>query len=139
MATKSKRKAKSTLKKIHKGYIVIAVITLIVGAVIGYGAASFMFGSDTLAVKGQKTVTVDAGQTVVYTDEGIVYVSGGKDMSDKYEITDTNMSKLASGEYTGVVTAENELYIIYTVTEGRAAGQTVYRVFIADNAGGGNA
>ena len=139
MATNSKRKAKSTLKKIHKGYIIIAVITLIVGVAIGYGAASFMFGSDTLAVKGQKTVTVSAGQTVTYSDEGIIYVSGGKDMSDKYEITDTNMTKLPSGEYTGVVTAENDLYIIYTVTEGRAAGQTVYRVFIADNAGGGNA
>ena len=141
MASKNVRKAKKALKKMHAGYIVIAVIALIAGLAIGYFGASFISGGDMLKVNGNKITVVNEGETVTYTDEGIKYVSNGKDFSDKYEIADTNMVKNSDGAYVGVPSADSELYIVYRVTEGRAEGQTLYRVFRVDTptAQGGNA
>ena len=129
---KIKSKAKKTIKKTHSGYIIVAVIALIAGLAIGYFGASFISGGDVLSLNGDKITVVNEGETVTYVDEGIKYVSNGKDLSGKYEISDTNMVKNSDGAYVGVPTADQELYIIYTVIEGRAAGQTLYRVFRVD-------
>ena len=134
MASKSSRKAKKALKKMHPAYLVIAVLALVAGLALGYFGASFVNGGDVLEVKGNKITEVEASEQVVYKDEGIKYVSGGKDMSDKYEILSTNMEMSADGTFTG--TATEDLYIVYKVTEGRAADQTVYRVFRVKNTGG---
>lgn len=130
----AKRKIKKALKGIHPAYLVIIVIALVAGVVGGYFAGSFIYGKDTLELNGQKITYVEQGKSVSYTDEGIKYVSGGKDASDKF-ITETNMT-LVDGKYVGTPDAENELYIIYKITEGRAAGQTLYRVFRVADVGG---
>ena len=130
----AKRKNKKALKGIHPAYLVIIVVALIVGVAAGYFAGSFFYGKDTLELNGQKITYVEQNKSVSYTDDGIKYVSGGKDMSDKFEI-ETNMT-YSDGKYTGTPDAENELYIIYKITEGRAAGQTVYRVFRVADVGG---
>jgi hypothetical protein len=134
MASKGSRKAKKALKKMHPAYLVIAVLALVAGLALGYFGASFVNGGDVLEVKGNKITEVEASEQVVYKDEGIKYVSGGKDMSDKYEILSTNMDMSADGTFTG--TATEDLFIVYKVTEGRAADQTVYRVFRVKNTGG---
>ncbi len=130
----AKRKNKKALKRIHPAYLVIIIVALIVGVAAGYFAGSFLYGKDTLELNGQKITSVEQNKSVSYTDEGIKYISGGKDMSDKFEI-ETNMT-LVDGKYTGTPDADNELYIIYKITEGRAAGQTVYRVFRVTDVGG---
>lgn len=134
MASKGSRKVKKALKKMHPAYLVIAVLALVAGLALGYFGASFVNGGDVLEVKGNKITEVEASEQVVYKDEGIKYVSGGKDMSDKYEILSTNMEMSADGTFTG--TATEDLFIVYKVTEGRAADQTVYRVFRVKNTGG---
>ncbi len=126
----AKRKSKSiekTMKKIHSAYIFIIVASLIVGLVAGYFVGNFIYGKDTLVLNGDKTTYVTAGESVSYEDEGIKYISKGKNLSGKVEIK-TNMT-LVDGRYVGTPDAENELYIIYTVTAGRAKGETLYRVF----------
>jgi hypothetical protein len=134
MASKGSRKVKKALKKMHPAYLVIAVLALVAGLALGYFGASFVNGGDVLEVKGNKITEVEASEQVVYKDEGIKYVSGGKDMSDKYEILSTNMEMSADGTFTG--TATEDLFIVYKVTEGRAVDQTVYRVFRVKNTGG---
>ena len=131
MATKksTSRKVKKTLKKLHPAYIFIAVFALIAGVAVGYFGASFISGKDVLEVKGEKVTVVKAGETVTYADEGIKYISNGEDLSSKYLVADTNMEKDANGNYVGTATEDEELYIVYRVTAGRAEGETVYRVF----------
>ena len=130
----AKRKAKRLLKKVHGGYIAVVVIALLIGLVAGYLAGNFMYGKDTLELKGQKITYVEAGKPYTYIDEGIKYISNGKDMSGKVTV-DTNMA-IIDGKYVGTPDAENELYIIYKITDGRAAGQTLYRVFRVIESGG---
>lgn len=139
MASKNGRKAKKALKKFHPAYIVIGVVALIIGLAVGYFGASFIAGDDTLEVKGSKITYVKAGETVTYKDEGIKYISNGKDLSGKYKVTSTNMGVDADGNYFGIPTEDQELYIIYTITDGRAAEQTVYRVFRVGSPEGGEA
>lgn len=126
--SRAQRETKKALKKMHPAYIVIVVIALVVGIAGGYLVGHFMYGKDTLVLVGDKETEVTLGEKVVYQDEGIKYVSKGKDLSSKYEIIDTNMA-LVDGKYTGTPTEDEELYIVYRVTEGRAEGQTLYRVF----------
>ena len=125
---KTKRQVKKALKKTHPAYFFVVIFALVIGIAGGYFVGHFLYGKDTLQLVGEKETVVSVGEKVTYTDEGINYVSNGKDMSDKYEVTDTNMA-LVDGKYVGTPTADDELYIVYTVTEGRAKGQTLYRVF----------
>ena len=125
---KTEKEVKKAIKKAHPGYIIVVVIALVIGIAGGYFVGHFMYGKDTLQLVGEKENVVAAGEKVIYTDEGIKYISKGKDLSAKYEISDTNMS-LTDGKYTGTPTEDDELYIVYKITEGRAKGQTLYRIF----------
>jgi hypothetical protein len=134
MAKRRSKSVEKALKKIHPANIVIIALALVIALAAGYFIGNFVYGKDTLEINGQKFTYVEQGKSVSYSDEGIKYISGGKDMSDKFEI-ETNMT-LVDGKYTGIPDADNELYIIYKITEGRAAGQTLYRVFRAAEVGG---
>ncbi len=136
MAKKStKRKnAKKAVKKIHKAYIVVIAVSLVIGLAAGYFVGEYRYGSDMLVLNGDKIKEYAEGYNVSYSDEGIKYISDGVDLSDKVEI-ETNMAVI-DGKYTGTVNEENEMYIIYTITEGRAEGETLYRVFRAKSDGG---
>ena len=114
---KTKRQVKKALKKTHPAYFFVVIFALVIGIAGGYFVGHFLYGKDTLQLVGEKETVVSAGEKVTYTDEGINYVSNGKDMSDKFEI-ETNMT-YADGKYTGTPDSENELYIIYRITEGR--------------------
>lgn len=134
MAKVKSKSVEKTMKKMHPAYIFIIVASLLVGLAAGYFVGSFMYGKDTLKLNGDKTTYVTAGESVSYEDEGIKYISNGKNLSGKVEIK-TNMT-FVDGKYVGTPDAENELYIIYTVTAGRAKGETLYRVFKVSEGGG---
>lgn len=123
-----KNKAKRAIKKTHKAYIVIIVLMLAAGFAAGYFGVQSVVGGDTFALNGEKEVSVNAGETISYSDEGIKYISIGTDLSDKVEIR-TNMQKGEDGKYTATAEVGTEYYIIYTAKEGRCEGMTLYRVF----------
>lgn len=124
----AQRAAKKAIKKMHPAYFAVIAIALIIGLAVGYVVGFVLYGKDTLELVGNKETTVAAGTTVEYEDEGIKYISSGKDMSAKYKIKDTNMA-LLDGKYVGTPVDGEEMYIVYEITEGRAKGQTLYRVF----------
>ena len=122
------KKLKKALKKAHKAYIVIVAVALVIGLAGGYFLASAICAGDAFALNGQKETAVKIGDEIKYTDEGIKYISYGKDLSAAYTLK-TNLTKNSDGSYTGDTSEETEYYIIYTVTEGRCKDMTLYRVF----------
>ena len=135
---KKMREAKKNIKKAHFGYIVIAVLFLAAGLAAGYFGAQFITKNDVFEINGEKVTSVKVGEALSYTDEGIKYVSFGKDASDSVQIS-TNMVKGENGVYTADTTEEGEYYIIYKAVGGRCDGLTLYRVFrVTETAEGGS-
>lgn len=124
----AKKKAKKTAKKIHKGYFIIAVLFLAIGITAGYFCAQYVTKDDRFELSGVKETAYAVGDTVKYTDEGIKYVSFGKELSGSVEI-ETNMTKTGEGYYTADTSEAAEYYIIYKAVGGRCDGLTLYRVF----------
>ena len=137
--TKKAREAKKKAKKAHFGYIIIAVLFLAVGLVSGYFGAQIVAKNDGFEINGEKVTTLKVGDELSYTDEGIKYISFGKDLSDSVEIS-TNMTKGENGVFTAETDEEGEFYIIYKAVGGRCDGLTLYRVFrVKADAEGGSA
>ena len=122
------KRLKKAIRKTHTGYLIVIALALIIGAAGGYFAASVVAKNDCFELNGQKETSVQIGQELKYTDEGIKYVSYGKDLSSSYVIT-TNLTKNTDGTYSADTSVPTEYYIIYTVTEGRCKDMTLYRTF----------
>ena len=136
---KKARQARRTAKKAHKGYVLVAVFFLLIGLAAGYFGAQFVTKNDSFVINGDKVTECKVGDTLVYTDEGIKYVSFGKDLSDSVEIS-TNMHRQNDGTYTADTSEKGEYFIIYKAVGGRCDGLTLYRVFrVTDGAKGGTA
>lgn len=130
----AKRNIKKTVRKTNTGYFIVAVIFIAVGLVAGYYAASFLTKNDCFELVGSKETVIMAGSDLSYTDEGIKYISMGKDISTAYTV-ETNLTR-SGNTYTQNDIEPGEYYIIYTVTEGRCKGMTLYRVFTVEESGG---
>ena len=125
----NKKKMKKALKKLHRGYIMVIVISLLLGAVGGAAYAYTVTARDEFVLCGNKETEISVGTKLTYEDEGIKCISMGKDVSDKVEIK-TNMDRSEDGKtFTATTFAAGEYYISYTVTEGRYAGLSRVRVF----------
>lgn len=125
----NQKQMKKALKKVHTGYLIVAVAALLIGAIGGGIFAYTVTAGDGFTLQGSKETTVSVGGELTYVDEGIKCVSMGKDVSHKVEIK-TNMNRSEDGKtYTGDTSAPGEYYITYTVTEGRYAGLSRVRVF----------
>ncbi len=124
----AKKKAKRAAKKTHKGYFVIAVLFLVIGAAIGWFAAARLTEGDRFELNGERELTYTVGDTVTYTDEGIKYVSFGKDLSGDVTV-ETNLTRRSDGSYIADTSEATEYYIIYKAVGGRCDGLTLYRVF----------
>jgi len=134
---KKKREAERKIKKAHFGYIIIAVLFLAAGLATGYFGAQIITKNDVFEINGEKVTSLKVGDTLSYTDEGIKYISFGKDVSGSVEIS-TNMTKGENGTFTADTAEEGEYYIIYKAVGGRCDGLTLYRVFrVTENAEGG--
>ena len=125
----NKKKMKKALKQMHTGYLIVIVISLLIGALGGAFYAHTLTAKDEFTLQGEEETTVTVGEKLEYTDEGIKCISMGKDLSDKVEIK-TNMTRSEDGKtFSGETSAEGEYYITYTVTEGRYAGLSRVRIF----------
>ncbi len=134
---KKTREAKKKAKKAHFGYIIIAVLFLAAGLAAGYFGAQIITKNDAFEINGEKVTSLKVGDTLSYTDEGIKYISFGKDVSDSVEIS-TNMTRGENGTFTADTAEEGEFYIIYKAVGGRCDGLTLYRVFrVTESAEGG--
>lgn len=122
------KKLKKAIKKAHAGYIAVVALSLVIGFVIGYFICSALTANDCFELIGQKETVVAISSELTYEDPGIKCISFGKDVSDSVTVK-TNMTKTADGKYTADTSEPTEYYIIYTVTEGRCKGLTLYRTF----------
>lgn len=130
----AKRKAKNAIKRTHIGYIVIVVVSLVLGLIGGWLGTSYLTRNDVFEVKGEKITEYKIGDVIKYTDEGINYVSFGKDLSAEYEI-ETNMTKSSDGSYTADTSEEGTFTITYKIKSGRCKGLTLYRAFTVTDGG----
>ena len=125
----NQKKMKKALKKIHRGYLIVIAVSLLLGAVGGAFFAYYTTAKDEFTLNGDKETTVTVGETLTYEDEGVKCISMGKDLSDKVEIK-TNMTRSADGKtFVGDTSFAGEYYITYTVTKGRYAGLSRVRIF----------
>lgn len=131
---KAKRKAKQALKRTHIAYIVIVVISLAIGLAGGWFGIGYVTRNDVFEVKGEKVTEYKIGDVIKYTDEGINYISFGKDLSGEYVI-ETNMTKNSDGSYTADTSEEGTFVITYKITSGRCKGLTLYRAFTVVDGG----
>lgn len=130
----AKREAKKAIRRTHIGYIVIVVVSLVLGLVGGWFGTSYLTRNDVFEVKGEKVTEYKIGDVIKYTDEGINYVSFGKDLSAEYEI-ETNMTKSSDGSYTADTSKEGTFTITYKIKSGRCKGLTLYRAFTVMDGG----
>lgn len=124
---KAKRLKKMT-KKINAGYFIIAILFLAIGVAGGFFSAKLITKNDCFEIVGTKETSLVVGDTLSYSDEGIKYVSLGKDLSSAFTV-ETNMQKDSDGKYFADTSEEGEYYIIYKVSGGRCDGLTLYRKF----------
>ncbi len=128
-----KRALKKAVRKTNTAYIVIMIIALAVGFFGAYFGLGVLCKNDKFELNGEQVMTFTVGQTVSYKDEGISYVSMGRDLSSEVKV------KCDIQNTDGTFSSENlevgEYPIIYTAVGGRCDGQTLYRVIRIVEAG----
>ncbi len=122
----SKRALKKAAKKTNTAYIAVIIIALATGFLGAYFGLDALCKNDRFELNGEQVITFTAGQPISYTDEGISYVSLGRDLSAKVkaECSIQNTNGIFSSEGLDV----GEYPIIYSAIGGRCDGQTLYRI-----------
>lgn len=129
---KARRKAKSTVKKMHTATKVLAVLFLIIGLAAGALVCTLMGKNDRFLLKGKTQISLDAGTPYTYTEEGVDAVSFGLDCADKVVITPgAGITVDANGNY--VIPAEEGVYTLtYTLDDwkfgGKLGGEQIKRI-----------
>ena len=84
MATKKRgwaavheKKLKKAIRKTHTGYLVVIALSLIIGAAVGYFAASFVAGNDKFELNG-RTFLLMRATVDWYTAKRLAEMLGGK-------------------------------------------------------------
>ncbi len=141
---KGERKAKRTLKKkiknLHPLTKVLAVLFLIIGIAAGVFACSFLSRNDRFVLTGSTQISIDAGTSYVYAEEGYEAVAFGLNCAGKVQVeASKGITTDASGNF--VIPAEEGIYTLtYTVNSlkfnGKLGGEKIQRirVFIVDAA-----
>ena len=115
----AKRKAKSyTKKKLRRANLItlfICIFALAAGLVAGAYGYEYICRDDCFELRGKKEVKVmlDAADFVYY-DDGVRIIEFGKNISNQVNV-ETNMTKVARGEYTVDTSIPGKYYIKYTV------------------------
>lgn len=112
---KVRRRAKSKIKRLHTATKVIAVLSLVVGLVIGAVLCISMSKKDHFTLKGETQFSIDAGTTYTYAEQGVEAICFGRDVSKKLNVElSEGITTDESGNY--VIPAEEGVYTItYTV------------------------
>lgn len=114
----TKKKIEKAVKKVKNPYLMLLFLVIFVGGCAGgYFLANHFTRNDTFEVIGEKTITLELGQT--YEDEGAIAISFGKDVSSKI-VAENNIDFTTAGQY----------YIKYTVEDIRYSGISRYRTII---------
>ena len=133
---KGERKAKRTLKKkiknLHPLTKFLAVLFLLVGIAAGVFACSFVSKNDRFVLTGSTQISIDAGTSYVYAEEGYEAVAFGMDCADKVQVeAGKGITVDANGNY--VIPAEEGVYTLtYTVNSfkfnGKLGGEKIQRI-----------
>jgi hypothetical protein len=129
---RARRKAKSKIKKLHTATKVIAVLSLVVGLLIGAAVCLVMSKNDRFILKGDAQFSIDAGTAYTYKEQGVEAICFGRDVSNTLKVTlSEGITTDASGNY--VIPAEEGVYTItYTVNSlkfnGKLGGERIQRI-----------
>ena len=112
-----KRQVKKAVRRLHPATVTVAVIFLVLGILAGAVACYIFSRDDRFELKGTKRYSLDvgaAGETYLYTEEGVDAVCFGLDVSEKLH-TETSLEKNAAGQYVIPLDKEGVYTITYTV------------------------
>ncbi len=133
---KGERKAKRTLKKkiknLHPLTKFLAVLFLLVGVAAGVFACSFLSKNDRFVLTGSTQISIDAGTSYVYAEQGYEAVAFGMNCAGKVEVEPgKGITVDANGNY--VIPAEEGVYTLtYTVNSikfnGKLGGEKIQRI-----------
>ena len=135
-AEKGERKAKRTIKKkiknLHPLTKFLTVLFLIIGIAAGVLACSFLSQKDRFELKGNKQISLEAGQPHTYVEEGFEAVAFGMNCAGKVQVeAGAGITVDANGNF--VIPAEEGVYTLtYTVNSlkfnGKLGGEKIQRI-----------
>lgn len=111
---RTRRRAKSKLKKLHPATKALAVLFLLIGLIGGYTVCGFLSKNDRFVLVGDTAFSIDVGAGYTYTEQGVEAVQFGRDVSDKLTV-ETDLEKDANGNYVIPTDKEGVYTITYTV------------------------
>lgn len=129
---RAKRTAKKKIKNLHPVTKALAVLFLIVGIAAGVLACSLLSKNDRFELKGNKQISLEAGQTYTYVEEGFDAVAFGMNCASKVQIVGSKgVTTDADGNF--VIPAEEGVYTLtYTVNSlkfnGKLGGEKIQRI-----------
>ena len=133
---KGERYAKRTLKKksknLHPLTKALAILFLIVGIAAGVLVCSMLSKNDRFVLKGNTQISIDAGTSYVYAEEGYEAVAFGMDCAGKVLVEPgKGVTTDENGNF--VIPAEEGVYTItYTVNSlkfnGKLGGERIQRI-----------
>ena len=129
---RAKRTAKKKIKKLHPLTKALAVLFLIIGLGAGFFACGFLSKNDRFELKGEKQISLEAGSTYTYTEEGYEAVAFGLNCEGKVQVQASKGITIdANGNY--VIPAEEGVYTLtYTVNSlkfnGKLGGEKIQRI-----------
>jgi hypothetical protein len=133
---KGERYAKRTLKKkiknLHPLTKALAILFLIVGIAAGVLVCSMLSKNDRFVLKGSTQISIDAGASYVYAEEGYEAVAFGMDCAGKVQVEPgKGVTTDENGNF--VIPAEEGVYTItYTVNSlkfnGKLGGERIQRI-----------
>ena len=129
---KAKRRAKSKIKKLHPATKVLAVLFLVVGLAVGVFACTLLSKNDHFELTGSKQISLEAGSSYTYTEEGYEAVAFGLDCTDKVQVAwSEEITRDDNGNF--IIPAKEGVYTItYTVNSlkfnGKLGGEKIQRI-----------
>ena len=129
---KAKRTVKKKIKNLHPLTKFLAVLFLIIGLAAGVFTCSFLSRNDRFVLSGDTQISIDAGTSYVYAEEGYEAVAFGMDCAGKVQIqAGEGITVDANGHY--VIPAEEGIYTLtYTVNSikfnGKLGGEKIQRI-----------
>lgn len=109
------RYARSSAKKSSKNNktFIAVIVCLLIGLVSGFFICQYVMRNDCFELIGTDEIYLTLGES--YVDEGVRAISLGRDVSDKYSISSTNMKMNDDGSFTA--DEVGTYYIVYTVDD----------------------
>lgn len=129
---RAKKSAKKQIKKMHPLTKFLAILCLIVGVGLGALACTFLSRNDHFVLKGETQLSLEAGNTYTYKEEGVDAVCFGRSCAGKVEVqASRGITRDANGNY--VIPAEEGVYTLtYTIDNlkfgGKLGGEKIQRI-----------